>query len=121
MTQREELKPCPFCGSAAEDGMGYNYHKVCCSSFACRMSNTYFTKKEWNMRAKAQAVPQWIPVNDPPKEIGRYWCYVEEQNDIGVSHYQWNCSWNCEEWGGEGLTGVVTHWMPLPSAPEQNK
>ena len=70
---------------------------------------------------KAQAVPQWIPVSDPPKEIGRYWCYVEEQNDIGVSHYQWNCSWNCEEWGSEWLTGVVTHWMPLPSAPEQNK
>ena len=71
--------------------------------------------------AKAQAVPQWIPVNDPPKEIGRYWCYVEEQNDIGVSHYQWNCSWNCEEWGSEGLTGVVTHWMPLPAAPVQAK
>ena len=58
MTQREELKPCPFCGSAAEDGMGYNYHKVCCSSLACRMSNMFFTKKEWNMRAKAQAVPE---------------------------------------------------------------
>ena len=58
MTQREELKPCPFCGSAAEDGMGYNYHKLCCSSLACRMSNMYLTKKEWNMRAKAQAVQE---------------------------------------------------------------
>ena len=65
MTQQEELKPCPFCGSAAEDGMGYNYHKVCCSSLACRMSNMYFTKKEWNMRAKAQAVPDGYRLMPP--------------------------------------------------------
>ena len=72
MTQQEELKPCPFCGSAAEDGMGYNYHKVCCSSLACRMSNMYFTKKEWNMRAKAQAVPEgWKLV--PVEPTGEQW------------------------------------------------
>ena len=73
MTQREELKPCPFCGSAAKDGMGYNYHKVCCSSLACRMSNMYFTKKEWNMRAKAQAVPEgWklVPVEPTVDQFG---------------------------------------------------
>ena len=57
-TDREELKPCPFCGSATEDGMGYNYHKVCCSNLACRMSDMYFTRKEWNTRAKAQAVSE---------------------------------------------------------------
>lgn len=81
---------------------------------------TFSAYEAWQA-AKAQAVPQWIPVNDPPKEIGRYWCYVEEQNDLGVSHYQWNCSWNGDEWSGECLTGVVTHWMPLLSAPEQQK
>ena len=75
MTQREELKPCPFCGSAAEDGMGYNYHKVCCSSLACRMSNMYFTKKEWNMRAKAQAVPNGYRLMppEPTPEMIKAW------------------------------------------------
>ncbi|MEG1251635.1 MAG: hypothetical protein RSE37_23655, partial [Citrobacter sp.] len=39
----------------------------------------------------------WIPVSERmPDEIGRYWCYVEEQNSLGKSHYQWNCSWNGE-------------------------
>jgi len=63
----------------------------------------------------------WIACADRmPNEGGRYWCYVEEQNSLGNSHYQSNCSWNGDEWGGEALSGRVTHWMPLPSPPAAN-
>lgn len=62
----------------------------------------------------------WIPVSERvPEESGRYWCYVEEQNSLGKSHYQWNCSWNGEVWSDKALSGRVTHWMPLPAAPQQ--
>ncbi|MES0320303.1 DUF551 domain-containing protein [Citrobacter sedlakii] len=62
----------------------------------------------------------WISCSERmPEEIGRYWCYVEEQNSLGKSHYQWNCSWNGELWGGAMMYGRVTHWMPLPAAPQQ--
>ncbi|HCU2310607.1 TPA: DUF551 domain-containing protein [Klebsiella aerogenes] len=62
----------------------------------------------------------WIPVSERlPEESGRYWCYVEEQNSLGKSHYQWNCSWNGEIWGGAMMYGRVTHWMPLPAAPQE--
>ncbi|MFC2935974.1 DUF551 domain-containing protein [Klebsiella michiganensis] len=64
----------------------------------------------------------WIPVSEQlPEEGGRYWCYVEEQNSLGKSHYQWNCSWNGEIWGGAMMYGRVTHWMPLPAAPQEVK
>ncbi|HHT4841340.1 TPA: DUF551 domain-containing protein [Klebsiella aerogenes] len=64
----------------------------------------------------------WIPVSERlPEEGGRYWCYVEEQNSLGKSHYQWNCSWNGEIWGGAMMHGRVTHWMPLPAAPQEVK
>lgn len=65
----------------------------------------------------------WIPVSERlPEEGGRYWCYVEEQNDLGKSHYQWNCSWNGERWWVESENGgIVTHWMPLPAAPQEVK
>ncbi|QHJ54645.1 DUF550 domain-containing protein [Klebsiella aerogenes] len=63
---------------------------------------------------------KWIPVSERlPEEGGRYWCYVEEQNSLGKSHYQWNCSWNGEIWGGAMMYGRVTHWMPLPVAPQE--
>ncbi|MDT4309823.1 DUF551 domain-containing protein [Klebsiella aerogenes] len=63
----------------------------------------------------------WIPVSERlPEEGGRYWCYVEEQNDLGKSHYQWNCSWNGERWWVESENGgIVTHWMPLLAAPQE--
>ena len=64
----------------------------------------------------------WIPVSEGlPEEGGRYWCYVEEQNSLGKSHYQWNCSWNGEIWGGAMMYGRVTHWMPLPNPPREEK
>lgn len=68
------------------------------------------------------AVPgKWIPVSEQlPEDSGRYWCYVEEQNDLGKSHYQWNCSWNGDRWWVESEGGgIVTHWMPLPAAPQE--
>nr|WP_227502531.1 DUF551 domain-containing protein [Klebsiella pneumoniae] len=62
---------------------------------------------------------KWIPVSERmPEDSGRYWCYVEEQNDLGKSHYQWNCSWNGDRWWVESEGGgIVTHWMPLPACP----
>ena len=64
---------------------------------------------------------KWIPVSERlPEDSGRYWCYVEEQNDLGKSHYQWNCSWNGDRWWVESEGGgIVTHWMPLPAAPQE--
>ncbi|WP_373326128.1 DUF551 domain-containing protein [Cronobacter turicensis] len=60
----------------------------------------------------------WIPCSERmPEEGGRYLCYVEEINSLGKSHYQWNCSWNGDVWGGEALYGRVTHWQPLPEPP----
>lgn len=65
-----------------------------------------------------KAVSGWIPCSERiPEEGGRYWCYVEEINSLGKSHYQWNCSWNGDVWGGEALYGRVTHWQPLPEPP----
>lgn len=66
------------------------------------------------------AQPKWIKCSEQmPEECGRYWCYVEEQNSLGKSNYQWNCSWNGDVWSDKALTGRVTHWMPLPNPPEE--
>ncbi|AXF67011.1 DUF551 domain-containing protein [Leclercia sp. W17] len=69
----------------------------------------------------AEPAQGWIPCSERiPTEIGRYWCYVEEQNSLGKSHYQWNCSWNGDRWWVESENGGrVTHWMPLPNQPKE--
>lgn len=63
----------------------------------------------------------WVACSERmPEESGRYWCYVEEQNDLGKSHYQWNCAWNGKRWWVEHKGGGrVTHWQLLPSPPQK--
>lgn len=90
-------------------------------SFCVQFGNIY----EAMLAAANCSIPmisdKWIPVSEQlPEDSGRYWCYVEEQNDLGKSHYQWNCSWNGDRWWVESEGGgIVTHWMPLPAAPQE--
>lgn len=72
---------------------------------------------------RLKAEREWISVEiELPKESGRYWCYIEEVNDLGISHYQWNCSYNVgnNRWSDQDHFFVnVTHWMPLPQPHKQ--
>lgn len=64
---------------------------------------------------------------EPPKEGGRYWCIIEEQNDLGRSEFQWNCSFNDStgEWSEDGgKYAKVIYWTefaPFPSKPTFNR
>lgn len=108
--------------------IGYHGEKF---SFSIRDAATWWKLGRAAMLAAAPQLPgsepatvpgKWIPVSERmPEEGGRYWCYVEEQNSLGKNHYQWNCSWNGDVWSDKALTGRVTHWMPLPSAPQEVK
>ena len=87
-------------------------------SDCCPAQNHVSPEQNGDTPAQSQG---WIPVSERmPEDSGRYWCYVEEQNDLGKSHYQWNCSWNGDRWWVESEGGgIVTHWMPLPAAPQE--
>jgi hypothetical protein len=56
---------------------------------------------------------------DPPKEAGRYWCVVEEQNDLGLSKYQWNCYFaeHTNRWLDDGKEYNVTYYTELAPMP----
>lgn len=122
------MLPCPFCGGKcdAKGWAGNSPGGVLTHGPECEdCGSTADSAENWNRRAAmlqgAEPVQEWIPCSERmPEEIGRYWCYVEEQNDLGKSHYQWNCSWNGDRWWVESDNGGrVTHWMPLPAAPQQ--
>lgn len=58
--------------------------------------------------------------NEPPKEVGRYWCIVKEITDLGVSYYQWNCAYNPNDiprWTSNELKGTVIWWTELAPRP----
>lgn len=66
---------------------------------------------------------EWGSVEIPPKESGRYWCYVKEINDLGVSYFQWNCSYDVIDntWSDNLKLMTVTHWTNLLPNPQINK
>ena len=74
--------------------------------------------------AKAQAVPQWIPVSDslPEHKDGLWSDPVIAMTDTGNIYRLSYCGgWQrTSEFMASG-SSKVTHWMPLPPAPEQNK
>ena len=74
--------------------------------------------------ATKSAVPEWISVKDktPKHEPGKWSDPVIAMSDIGLVF----CLRYCGGWQRNGefvSTGSsnVTHWMPLPAPPEQNK
>ena len=74
--------------------------------------------------AKAQAVPQWISVEDqlPNHDAGKWSNPVIALSDIGLVFRLSYCG-GWQRTGDFMSTGSskVTHWMPLPAPPEQNK
>jgi hypothetical protein len=56
---------------------------------------------------------------NPPTESNRYWCFCEEQTDLGMSHYQLNCSYNEFEkrWSNEVVNCKVLYWVGLAPNP----
>ena len=71
--------------------------------------------------AKAQALPEWISVEDklPSDDIGRVLAWVVEQNSLGKCGFAWNCSHSNGVFSDKFETFQVTHWMPLPDAPQE--
>ncbi|WP_420878111.1 DUF551 domain-containing protein [Raoultella ornithinolytica] len=55
-----------------------------------------------------------------PDEGGRYLAWVQQQNDLGLSQWADNVGYHPDSLGFR-VTGRVTHWMPLPAAPQEPK
>lgn len=73
--------------------------------------------------AKESDAVGWIDAKEKlPEEDGRYLCYVEEVNCLGISRYVWNCSYGSLHGFTDNCQSMnVTHWMPLPEPPSTNQ
>ena len=101
---------------AAREYASFNYDTT-----SLDIDDHFIAGVKWQQSQPSVKPVGWISVDDRlPDGIGRYWCYVAEVNDLGISHFQWNCAYHSEEkrWSSDGLSMNVTHWMELPDYPQ---
>lgn len=119
----DELKPCPLCLGEAyllKPPKNYSY-RVACKKCRCNTGG-YKTEKEateaWNGRAEGQ---KWIPVSERMPEKHKLvlclWIRMGDGFRYGLAKLQRENVW----WVlNEGMP-EVTHWMPLPEPPRNEK
>ena len=80
--------------------------------------------KAWNRRA--EQVPEWQPIETAPKELGKRILGLKDCGEgtltsISIVFWLNDGEWHindCAPRTAEGFGYRVTHWMPLPAAPE---
>ena len=126
MTQREEFENWFFENTL----MKYEFSKeeilrTCDDLDECGDYYHLFVRTSWLawQAAKQHAVPEWIPVSERlPENEGTYFClghngtpFVCLLRNKKYEGYVW-----LRNTGTKRVDGI-THWMPLPADPEQNK
>ena len=77
-------------------------------------------------KSKEQTVPQWISVSERLPDEGVL-CIVFGVNGVVNNHFEYYKPTHIQSYFDSVIDGCVleldevTHWMPLPVAPEQNK
>lgn len=119
----DNLLPCPFCGERA------HMHAVngpYCGNFECALHLVSgFNLDAWNKRSwqAARTVPEWISVTDRlPEQDVSFLAVTDCGGDIYISTMRLTVliSKNSKP-DGDFIRERVTHWMPLPAAPEPKK
>jgi len=72
--------------------------------------------------ALREKLSQWISVEDrlPTDHLKRYLIAFKDAGGsiVDAARYIPGLGWECCNW--EVPQGLITHWMPLPDAPEEN-
>lgn len=72
--------------------------------------------------ALREKVPQWISVEDrlPIDRLSKYLVAFRDAGGsiVDMARYFPSDGWTCDNW--EVPQNLITHWMPLPEAPEGN-
>lgn len=122
--KEEELLPCPFCGGAVtESSVDHHYANISGCNCDCEF---WFHKgrepgiRQWNIRTAQPIQPQWIKCSYRMPNHGDFvLCFDSENKSMAIVVFdEREGIFLYEEYKSGILDKNITHWMPLPSEPE---
>ena len=127
----EELK-CPWCGEEMRfdaDSVHCWYKCDHCLAGSPKVERvwgpTKHTIANWDENRKRAAacfkrVPRWISVEERlPEDDDHYLVWAHDNGAAEVALYYGDGEWLTDDL--ENITRVITHWMPLPEPPDNEK
>ena len=123
MTQREEFEAkLKLVDSSLNQTRDYPYDVETDDYDDYLINNIYHGFKMGVEHAKAQGVPQWIPVSERLPDEGVL-CIVFGVNGVVNNHFEYYKPTHIQGYFDSVIDGCVleldevTHWMPLPAPP----
>lgn len=124
MTDKEIIQALRICATHIEKGCGLcpQMKYVRCTERLADEAITMIERLTAENAALREKVPQWISVEDRLPEV-----WKNEENDVLVNYMIYtpefgadigNYHAEAKRWLCMAIPCTVTHWMPLPEAPE---
>lgn len=121
MTDKEIVQALHICGEGhpCRDCQLYG-KEISCVETLCKYALALIERLTAENAALREKVPQWISVEDrlPADHLKRYLIAFKDAGGsiVDAARYIPGIGWECCNW--EVPQGLITHWMPLPSAPK---
>jgi hypothetical protein len=122
MTDKEIIQVLRICATHIEKGCGLcpQMKYVRCTERLAGEAITMIERLTAENAALREKVPQWVSVDDrlPADHLKRYLIAFKDAGGsiVDAARYIPGIGWECCNW--EVPQGLITHWMPLPSAPK---
>lgn len=122
MTDKEIIQALRICATHIEKGCGLcpQMKYVRCTERLAGEAITMIERLTAENAALREKVLQWISVEDrlPIDRLSKYLVAFRDAGGsiVDMARYFPSDGWTCNNW--EVPQNLITHWMPLPGAPE---
>lgn len=122
MTGKEIAQALHICGEGHPCRDCQLYSKIACVETLCKYALDLIERLTAENAALREKVPQWISVEDrlPIDRLSKYLVAFRDAGGsiVDMARYFPSDGWTCDNW--EVPQNLITHWMPLPEAPEEH-
>lgn len=122
MTGKEIAQALHICGEGHPCRDCQLYDKIACVETLCKYALDLIERLTAENAALREKVPQWISVEDrlPIDRLSKYLVAFRDAGGsiVDMARYFPSDGWTCDNW--EVPQNLITHWMPLPEAPEEH-